>query len=781
MIMKHFKLMMMFLTILGLGSMQRLCAQTTVTPAWIENLKNTPESLVGASDDAGIVYLYNVGTGYYLAAGGNWGTEACILKHGDEFAIVKYNDHYVLRATIKAEGGTGYGYVQLMDGVVSGHDIGNYYLDRNEINSDLSEATFTPVAGSSNAYNITYNCTTAEDDAYNGTFYFTSKDRNGAIISVKNDVADAADDPNAQWIFITKKDMIDNFREVAKDASDAQPAEATFVIKDRRFNRNNLEISNWTTGTMNADGTSITWGDALVNSNVDCKPADNAQSTTTTYVYTGRCEGSGFWGHNAHDVRHETTTYHGETWTTSCGRGLVSKEVTLTLSDRIVDTGTKYYVGCGYTQGGKDITKDEDGNTIPSINSQKLYGGLWTANIHGNGVIGQVLTTSTAGWYVVACDGFSTKGIANLYAQVRGNNAANGNEQAQLRQLTDDEIPATYAKAGKLLKEGGWGQHVMVYVPQSLIDEKGGAAEIVIGIKVDDAVDGQWTCVDNFALNYVGGAEEYIVLHEDEQSVDYINAQVDADKSYVMILKRTTPVNQWCSIMLPVDLTAFQFKAAFGDDAKLAELTGVPEDKHYRINFDLVDLRADNSTALKAGKLYIMKPTKEPAEQQATNIPVRGMTDKTIQFAAPYYTIPQVTLKAAVDEGGKVSETKLNDHEDGWIRFVGTYVNSGTEQIVPEGSYVLGSDGKWYHTETVKYTAKGFRAWIEAGPNAQVSLNGVVDGDVTLIEGIETEAKTVANSNVYNMNGQLVRSGSTSLEGLPKGIYIVNHKKYIVK
>lgn len=334
MIMKHFKLMMMFLTILGLGSMQRLCAQTTATPAWIENLKNTPESLVGASGEAGIVYLYNVGTGYYLAAGGYWGTEACILKHGDEFAIVKNSyGNYVLRATIKAEGGSGFGYVQLMDGVVSGHDIGNYYLDRNEINSDLSKATFTPVEGS-NAYNITYSCTTAEDDAYNGTFYFTSKDSNGAIISVKNDVAGAADDPNAQWIFITKKNMIDNFREVAKDASDAQPAEATFVIKDRRFNRNNLEISYWTTGTMNADGTSITWGDALVNSNVDCKPADNAQSTTTTYVYTGRCEGvSGLFGHDAHDVSDRTTTYHGETWTTYCGRG---KRVTLTLSETIV-------------------------------------------------------------------------------------------------------------------------------------------------------------------------------------------------------------------------------------------------------------------------------------------------------------------------------------------------------------------------------------------------------------------------------------------------------------
>lgn len=34
---------------------------------------------------------------------------------------------------------------------------------------------------------------------------------------------------------------------------------------------------------------------------------------------------------------------------------------------------------------------------------------------------------------------------------------------------------------------------------------------------------------------------------------------------------------------------------------------------------------------------------------------------------------------------------------------------------------------------------------------------------------------------VYNINGQIVREGTTSIEGLPKGLYIVNGKKYMVK
>ena len=34
---------------------------------------------------------------------------------------------------------------------------------------------------------------------------------------------------------------------------------------------------------------------------------------------------------------------------------------------------------------------------------------------------------------------------------------------------------------------------------------------------------------------------------------------------------------------------------------------------------------------------------------------------------------------------------------------------------------------------------------------------------------------------VVSINGQVVRRGSTSLEGLPRGMYIINGKKYFVK
>jgi hypothetical protein len=39
-----------------------------------------------------------------------------------------------------------------------------------------------------------------------------------------------------------------------------------------------------------------------------------------------------------------------------------------------------------------------------------------------------------------------------------------------------------------------------------------------------------------------------------------------------------------------------------------------------------------------------------------------------------------------------------------------------------------------------------------------------------------TNTDNEASGNVYSINGQIVRRGTTSLEGLPKGLYVVNGK-----
>ncbi|MEE0363212.1 MAG: hypothetical protein UDP20_13100, partial [Prevotella sp.] len=64
-----------------------------------------------------------------------------------------------------------------------------------------------------------------------------------------------------------------------------------------------------------------------------------------------------------------------------------------------------------------------------------------------------------------------------------------------------------------------------------------------------------------------------------------------------------------------------------------------------------------------------------------------------------------------------------------------------------------------------------------AGVQLRYYGDKVADG----IEAIEGDSATPAVGDVYSITGQKVRSGATSLEGLPRGIYIFNGKKYVVR
>lgn len=58
---------------------------------------------------------------------------------------------------------------------------------------------------------------------------------------------------------------------------------------------------------------------------------------------------------------------------------------------------------------------------------------------------------------------------------------------------------------------------------------------------------------------------------------------------------------------------------------------------------------------------------------------------------------------------------------------------------------------------------------------AITAIIGTPDG----INTINTVPNNLRSSNVYDLNGRMVRSGSTSLEGLPRGIYIVGGRKVV--
>ena len=110
-----------------------------------------------------------------------------------------------------------------------------------------------------------------------------------------------------------------------------------------------------------------------------------------------------------------------------------------------------------------------------------------------------------------------------------------------------------------------------------------------------------------------------------------------------------------------------------------------------------------------------------------------------------------------------------------------TYFNYHPE-YAPKGSYVM-SGGKMYHLTDNWNSLIGTAWYITEATPSQGSLTFVIDNGngTTDINGIVTETPAgKAAEGVYTINGQKVASDK-SLNDLPKGIYIVNGKKYIVR
>ena len=466
--------------------------------------------------------------------------------------------------------------------------------------------------------------------------------------------------------------------------------------------------------------------------------------------------------------------------------GLYSKPRTDNFS--FYSDGGTYYVGIG---------------SAKSDAYQAKYASRWVAtirnigdNAHANGTVTQKVQILKKGWYILSCDGFynATNGSSMkslFFAKVEGYDRGSSNVSAELEKFRGDfeytvkdltkiygkddvAIESPYVKAGKVFNEKKYQNSLIVYVPSD-------GATLDIGVEVKGSNNKlDLTAFDNFQLHYCGDRD--IVLDESQTNVDYINKQVEENVAKTLILKRSMTPYQWNSITLPVALTAAQFKIAFGRYAELSVLKGQDENLSSRIVFTKVDLTNDDEVVIRPGKLYIMKPTRR------ANVTFGEHTKiienyRPITVEAPYYQINGVSLTETTT--GEVKEdAKHSTTVDGQLRFYGTQVKRETK-YVPRYSYVLGAkDGKWHYL-TEPHSILGFRCWIATGSaglakQMTFSINGVVDNTTGINQTIVDNPRP-QNADIYTVNGQLVRAGSSSIEGLPKGIYIVNGKKLVVR
>ena len=252
--------------------------------------------------------------------------------------------------------------------------------------------------------------------------------------------------------------------------------------------------------------------------------------------------------------------------------------------------------------------------------------------------------------------------------------------------------------------------------------------------------------------------EEFLVLDEDET--------LDDNRSLTkatMVFHRTFTTKQWNSLILPVDMTADQVKAAFGADAKIARFNRLQDKWIY------FDTQAENNLHIEKNVPYIIKPTKEPTAVNRT-YNVGGENTKHINGLV--YTVTGI----AYDDQTATLKHEDTEYTNGMTHY-GSYENP---TCVPADSYILHRSGNMVHTAVEHKNIKSYRTWLrETTPSGETLQMRVEqnDGPSTGIKVIEETAKN-ANA-VYNVNGMRMNSSNTN--NLPKGVYIINNKKVVIK
>lgn len=340
------------------------------------------------------------------------------------------------------------------------------------------------------------------------------------------------------------------------------------------------------------------------------------------------------------------------------------------------------------------------------------------------------------------------------------------------------------------------------------------------------------TAVDEFKLLYAGPRRNpELILDEESTDLRYLTMATDEYKNSVLHLNRKLNDNMWNSLILPVDLTWGQMKRTFGDAVKVAKLTALTENS---VQFVTVEPTNDDDKMVTAFEPYIVFPPYTQVKSAAYTVehfytskgndnsewldknykPSNDENNRlTKTLKADHYDITMVSLdreKLMQHVNTDTWESKIQfetiDGNYGKMICKGTMAKTYDNGKIIEGRDDLNGDYFMYKGKLIQvphgnkenggerysYGLKAFRCWFELtgktsaeGKPSQVSLliDGVEDS-TTGIDDIHGSTDRTSYKRgidgVFNMNGQMVRR-SCGLEGLPKGMYVVNGKKIIIR
>lgn len=706
------------------------------------------------TDGNKIVCLYNVGAKKFLSIGGTWGTHASLdVTPYSIFMFWNSNSKtYCLESKVTGSGSGKYMGIH-----------GGVYMDRPAAESIIQFEKADGYSETNKVYLVKF---------VNNGGYLTAYPNNEDMLcnyqATKAEVG-TQEYKNQEWKVITKNEYYELFK--INPANMKSAIDASFLIAGAHFRANNADAKEWKISGKGKDlpadvNSHVYFGDEKMY-----KTYDKVEATGSK-AWTGYNEG------------HQR------------------------------DYGQYFYC---YTKGLRGYTFYQD------VKVHKAGWYLLRCNGFSTANSSESITQNReplASLFITEVD--ANKPIEAKYSTA----TLNGISQKDAYQLSEGQAGAGI---GYAFMEGKYENQVQICIEDQNVSDDN-PVTLRIGFYVDEgktAVDAkELTAVDNFRLLYAGPRRNpELVLDEESTDLRYLTEAKDEYKNSVLHLNRKLNDNMWNSLILPVDLTWGQMKRTFGDAVKVAKLAALTENS---VQFVTVEPQNDDSVMVKAFEPYIVYPPYTETHSPAYTVEhfyTKEGEDNSEWLGSDY--------KPSSDKDNRLTKTIEKDHYD--ITMVsldreklmqhvntdtwestktfsatggghGTMVCKGTmAKTYDNGKIIEGRDdlngdyfiykgkliqvphgNKENSDEPYSYGLKAFRCWFELPrPASTVSLmiDGVEDS-ATSIDDIHGSSNSTSYKRgiegVFNMHGQMVRRDN-SLEGLPKGMYVVNGKKIIIK
>lgn len=763
------------------------------------------------TDKSQIFFLYNVKTGLLLNVGGYWGTHVSLQEYGMPLSVYKDKDNWIhFQQDIDKQGAVsgsqeGCSLEYFYDAKNTGNAAVNngVFVDRDIYASKSSSTviqrgwTIEPISGDpKNTFRIyTYRRSTSGYTGNNYDRYYLSAaasqgdvDKNcGAFTTNDKDYSE----DGSQWRIFSYEQL---YNLQKSSIGFKSSLDLSFKLECPGFSRDNGALEKWKTAVYKEGATgSFRFG---LEERYKTDPSHGLNdykgsvSSVNPYTFNGTTY------YNLNDYQTHLGKYYCADIKNT--RGAVYQVVH-------VDQGGSYVIEC---------------KAYSNTNKAKLFAVLLKETKEGTTNYKEIIDGSFRETVVMQTANMSQTEQDNLHVSEKNMDYA-GKEFYGSHKYFNSVLVQ--------VPEGGG--NICFGVRVGSVDENENVAE-----------DGEWTVFDDFRLLYAGSnTSRDLILDEDKDNLNYLLDCTETYDDVVLHLNKKSfnkNINKWNTIVLPVGLNKDQFTQAFGANARLAELTKLTRNQ---IQFETVKIAnmGNNAEVLKAYVPYIIYPTKDLANERTpaytailhkTGAGTEGGEHK-VTIAENHIDIPNVSLKRndqnKNDLFGLSKDTwslnldkvkvadKPGDSEivtDGTLAAYGTFartfgdimendeqtsfsITNKENPIIKDRDDLKGCyffhEGKMVYAGNKVRGLRGFSVWFKPYNNSTsgaATSKFILDGidyttDVERIMATEDSSidSKFAKLGVFNLNGQLVRSGSTDVSGLPSGIYIVNGKKVFVK